>query len=245
MSPMIKSQPLYLQVEEILLQRIGDATWGPGTLLPNEQALAEEFGVSHGTIRKALDNIEKKGLIIRQQGRGTSVATHANSHERGQFFALYGANGEKLLPQSDALNVETGTASIEEQSRLNLSEGAEVLRMIRNRVLDGTFFARETIVVPVDLFPGLGGTRGGNSREIPNFLYPHFHATYGVLVAHAEEQVSATVADAAFAASTGVAPGTPILRLDRRAFDLEGAPVEWRIRECDLKDGYYRADLKL
>ena len=67
-------RPLYVQVMEIISKRIEKGEWGPGEVLPAEPKFAEELGVSQGTVRKALDNIARKKIVVRRQGRGTFVA---------------------------------------------------------------------------------------------------------------------------------------------------------------------------
>jgi DNA-binding transcriptional MocR family regulator len=63
-------RPLYLQVRDVIAQRIVDGEWKPHTAIPSGSELAREFGVSPGTIRKALDLAEAERLLTRRQGRG-------------------------------------------------------------------------------------------------------------------------------------------------------------------------------
>ena len=63
-------EPLYVQVRNLLAQRIASGVWAPGSMLPNEMELARELGVSPGTVRKALDSLESDRLVLRRQGRG-------------------------------------------------------------------------------------------------------------------------------------------------------------------------------
>lgn len=65
--------PLYLQVRNLLISRILDAEWNVGELLPAEQQLRLQFGVSRGTLRQALSELEREGYVRREQGRGTFV----------------------------------------------------------------------------------------------------------------------------------------------------------------------------
>jgi GntR family transcriptional regulator of arabinose operon len=65
--------PLYLQVSEILIQRILDGEWALGESLPAEPDLCEMFGVARGTLRQALGKLENEGYVRRERGRGTFV----------------------------------------------------------------------------------------------------------------------------------------------------------------------------
>ena len=67
------AQPLYVQLREALTRRIATGEWPPGEAIPNEIAIGREFGLSAGTVRKALDWMEQARLVSRQQGRGTFV----------------------------------------------------------------------------------------------------------------------------------------------------------------------------
>jgi len=65
-------RPLYRQVKELLMKRLGDGSWAPGQLLPSEPEIAAGLGVSPGTVRKALDEMSSESLLVRRQGRGPS-----------------------------------------------------------------------------------------------------------------------------------------------------------------------------
>jgi GntR family transcriptional regulator len=64
------------QVYQFLAQQISGGVWRPGEVLPEEQELARYLGVSQETIRKALDKLEADQIVVRRQGRGTSVVDH-------------------------------------------------------------------------------------------------------------------------------------------------------------------------
>ena len=70
-------RPLYLQVRDALVERIGKGEWKPGAAIPNEVDLAREFGISSGTMRKALDLLEDQRVVTRSQGRGTYINDHS------------------------------------------------------------------------------------------------------------------------------------------------------------------------
>ena len=79
---------------------------------------------------------------------------------------------------------------------------------------------------------------------MPNTLYDLFQKAYGVLVTRTDDRLSAVAADAATAAMLGVAPGTPLLRIDRIAFGLDDRPIEWRVSLCHLAGAHYLARSK-
>src|SRR3546814_10554487 len=85
-----EARPLYAQVRTLLLQRLIEGIWKPGTALPSEMQLAQELGVSQGTVRKALDDLAAENLVVRRQGRGTFVAEHDTDRALFHFFHLVG-----------------------------------------------------------------------------------------------------------------------------------------------------------
>ncbi len=72
--PTVSYKPLYLQVREILQQRIADGVYCQGDLIPSEAILAQEFGTSISTIRQAISMLSADGVLVKKQGRGTFVS---------------------------------------------------------------------------------------------------------------------------------------------------------------------------
>ena len=78
--------PLYEQVKKAILNRIIAGEWGPGSFLPSEIALAKEYGVSQGTLRKALNALTREKRLVRYQGKGTAVAVLDEDSSLFPFF---------------------------------------------------------------------------------------------------------------------------------------------------------------
>src|SRR6185437_2452160 len=98
-------QPLYAKVRDAFVQRLVDGSWQPGQALPSEIELAQEIGVSQGTVRKALDALASENLLVRQQGRGTFVALHDETRVPFRFFRIVPDGGQRSFPESVVLNV--------------------------------------------------------------------------------------------------------------------------------------------
>ncbi len=231
-------QPLYAQVKALILRRLIDGVWRPGTMLPSEIQLGVDFGVSQGTVRKALDALAAENLVVRHQGRGTFVAEHDTDRALFHFFHMVGENAERQLPESQILSCRYGKATATEASRLALPKGDSVARIRRVRILGGVPAIVETIVLSEALFPEIG--RDG---DLPNTLYELYERRYEVTVARAEERLRATSASAAVADLLGIAVAAPLLEIDRTAFSLDGGPVEWRLSLCETTTHYYQAEL--
>lgn len=236
--PEEKAGPLYARVKAIVLARITAGDWPPGSALPAEMELARELGVSQGTVRKALDALAAEQVLVRRQGSGTYVAEHTPAHVMFRFFNIYDDGGAQILPDSRPPRIAIAAANAAERRRLALEDGAKVIRITRIRTRAGRAFMDDRIVVPEALFPDLA-----LQPEVPNTLYDLFQKRYGIHVARTEEQVTAVAANARLAERLDVAPGAPLLTIDRITYDLNGRRIEWRLSHAHLEGAHYFARL--
>lgn len=234
-------RPLYAQIKELFMQRLASGGWRPGELLPSEFKLAREYRVSQGTVRKALEEMAAQNLLVRQQGKGTFVATHTADRALFHFFHLVGDNGAKEYPDSVLLSCREAAASSAEKKRLNLPSRAAVVRITRVRSMGGQPCIVERIAVPAALFPGLA--RRGRD-ELPNTLYQYYEQNYGITITHAVERVRAVAARDSEARHLGLKAGAPLLEIDRIAMNLDKRPIEWRLSRCDTRHHHYLAALE-
>jgi GntR family transcriptional regulator len=217
---------------------LAEGQWQPGQVLPSEAQLAQELGVSQGTVRKALDAMALERLVIRQQGRGTFIAEHNEDHILFHFFKLGLDKGAPSFPRSHVIDVTVAKANDRERHRLELGAEQDVIRICRLRSLAGESVIVEDIVLPCSVFPGLA------DRELPNNLYGHYASRFGVTVGRASERLKAVALDAARANLLKVPVGTPALEIDRVAYDLDTRPVESRHSFCVTEKVHYRSDLR-
>jgi GntR family transcriptional regulator len=231
-------RPLYRQAKELLVQRIAEGAWQPGQILPNEFEIAADLGVSQGTVRKALDEMTAENLLVRKQGRGTFVARHDEERILFQFFKLVRDDGARRFPESRVLDVRVVRAAPEARKRLGLAAGEKVVQIERVRSVAGIACIAEGMVLPHRLFAGI------ETGDLPNNLYELYASRFGVTIARASERLKAVAATSRTARHLGVAAGTPLLSVDRMAFDIGGAPVEWRVSICRTDEFHYHSDLR-
>ena len=231
-------RPLYRQVKDVLVRRIADGVWAAGGALPSEPDIAADLGVSHGTVRKALDELAAENLVVRRQGKGTFVARHDEERILFQFFKLIPDTGGRQFPDSRILAVDIRDADVDAARILGLRKGARVVAIERVRMLADTVAILERIVLPKALFPGI------EKRDLPNNLYELYRAEFGVTIARAAEQLKAIAAGRREAKHLDVAVGTPLLSIDRTALAIDGAPVEWRVSLCRTDAFHYLSDLR-
>ena len=138
---------------------------------------------------------------------------------------------------SRATRCRSARAKPHERRRLGLEASATVARITRVRYLDEQPVIVERIVVPESLFPGLGSRP---VSALPNTLYALYESEFGIPVASAQEDLRAVAARDADARALGVAPGAPLLEIDRLAYGHGGQAVEWRVSRCHTDRHHYR-----
>jgi GntR family transcriptional regulator len=231
-------RPLYRQARDLLVKRIVDNVWKPGDALPSEFELAADLGVSQGTVRKALDELEAEKFVVRHQGKGTFVARHDEARILFQFFKLIPDSGDSEFPESRILGVAVEAADACTAAALDLRTASRVVRIERLRSLAGRVCIVERILLPRALFPGI------EKRDLPNNLYELYRSDFGVTIVRASEKLKAVAATKREAKHLGLAVGAPLLAIDRTAFSLDGRPVEWRVSLCSTHTLHYWSDLR-
>jgi len=144
--------PLYQQLQRALRDAIEDNRLAPDEALPPERELAEEFGISRITVRKALDALVGEGMLMRRQGAGTFVTARGESRVEKSFSKLSSFSEDMISrgrrPESVWLSRSAGTVNPEEALTLGLSPGSVVYRFNRIRYADGEPMALEYSTVP-------------------------------------------------------------------------------------------------
>ncbi len=216
-------RPLYRQVYDVLVRRVAKGDWKAGDSLPSEQALARDLGVSQGTVRKVLDALTAEKLLERRQGKGTFIAENTQERALFRFFRLARPGGERVIPASGGERVSVRASRAADQAKLDLAKGDRVVEIARTRRIGEADAIREIIVIPAALFPNIA-----RHAPLPNTLYSLYQTAYGVNITAAREEIFADTANAEDVAVLGVAPGAPVLCVDRVAVSLEDKKVEWR-----------------
>jgi GntR family transcriptional regulator len=237
MAKALINRPLYLQLRDALVQRIANGDWRPGAAIPNEANLAEEFGVSPGTMRKALDLLEAERLLTRKQGRGTFINDPASDGLAVRFSNIRNASGHRITGDVRVGSLVQAPATDSEIAHLCLQRPDEVYRVRRFRSHNGRLYMIEDAALPAALFPGLVQQPSLADRVVG--LARH----YGVLLARSQERVSIASPEKVITDALGHPAGAFVLRLDRVVFSRDGRPIEWRVGYCHLGDEQYVAEM--
>ena len=130
--------------------------WRPGEAIPSEIDLARRFGVSQGTVRKAIDALSADNLVVRRQGKGTFVATHTEEKASNfRFLRIRRCDGEDEHPASRLIDVRRARAGAEVARRLELKAGDAVIVLRRVLEYAGEPVLFDEITLPAALFRGL------------------------------------------------------------------------------------------
>lgn len=227
--------PLYQQIKGLILQSLQAGEWKPGEAIPSEMELAARFRVSQGTVRKAIDELAAENLVVRRQGKGTFVATHAEQHVQYRFLKLMPDSGDRDSEgpaQRDVLECRRMRASADIARALALRTGDAVVQVRRTLSFGGVPTILEDLWLPGNAFKGMTADQMAGYHGP---TYAMFELEFGVRMVRAEEKIRAVAADETHAALLKVARGTPLLSVERIAYTYNDVPME-------LRRGLYRTD---
>ena len=234
-------QPLYLQIRALLERSLDAGEWRPGAAIPSENVLAERFGASQGTVRKAIAALAADNLVVRRQGKGTFVATHTEEKSSlFRFLRIRRNDGRDEYPGSRLLDVRRGKASAEMARVLALKPGDPVILLRRVLEYSDEPVILDEITLPGGLFRGLTKP---SADAYKGSMYSFFETRFGVRMLKAREKLRAVPADAASARILRVRPGDPLLAVDRVTLTYGDRPVEWRRGLCSTKRHHYVNEL--
>lgn len=227
--------PLYQQIKSLILQSLQGGEWKPGETIPSEMELAARFRVSQGTVRKAIDELAAENLVVRRQGKGTFVATHSEQHVQYRFLRLLPDSGDTRdegPADRRIVDCKRQRAPADIARALGLRTGDAVLQVRRVLAFQGVPTILEDLWLPAAPFKGLTAERLDAYRGP---MYALFEAEFGIRMVRADEKIRALAASPAAAELLGVAPGEPLLSVERTAFTYNDLPME-------LRRGLYRTD---
>jgi GntR family transcriptional regulator len=227
--------PLYQQIKVLILQSLQGGEWKPGEAIPSEMDLAVRFRVSQGTVRKAIDELAADNLLVRRQGKGTFVATHAAQHVQYRFLRLLPDSGDTTTEgpaERRIIECKKQRAPADIARALGLRSGDAVLQVRRVLAFQGVPTILEDLWLPAAPFKGLTAERLDTYRGP---MYALFETEFGVRMVRAEEKIRALAAVAPATGILDVPAGAPLLSVERIAYTYNDLPIE-------VRRGLYRTD---
>ena len=230
--------PLYQQIKVLMLQSLQSGEWKPSAAIPSEMDLAARFKVSQGTVRKAIDELAAENLLVRRQGKGTFVATHAEQQVQYRFLRLFPDSGDlqgEGPAQRQIIDCKRVRANADIARALAIRQGEPVLQVRRVLSFASVPTILEDLWLPGTPFKGLTAER---LRAYQGPMYALFEVEFGVRMVRAEEKIRAVLPDAEQCALLHTSAQTPLLSVERTAFTYNDTPMELR-RGLYLTDTHY------
>ena len=210
--------PLYQQLREHVLRMIRSGQLEPGGALPAERALADLLGVSRLTVRKAFVSLVAEGVLVRRQGSGTFVARRFEQPLSFLSGFSQDMRARGMEPGSKQVRRSMGKATPEEAMALSLSPGEAVARICRVRTADDLPMAIECATLPAEFVPDV--------NEVGDSLY-NYLKSHNLQPVRALQRLRAVAAPEEEARLLGIAPGAPVLYIQRVSFLPGGRPLEF------------------
>lgn len=225
--------PKYVQISELLIRDIASGRLLDGERLPPERDMAEELGISVGTLRKSLKELTNKGLLERVQGSGNYIR-HGNVEASVYaMFRLELLDGGGL-PRAEILDLTT----LEKPTNLpkfgTSSRGSRIRRL---RYLNNTIIAVEEIW----LDSGAGEVR---PEAISDSLYHYYQKQLGFWISRAEDRVSIGAIPEWSPSAFPLQPGTVTGYIERMSWADKPDPVEFSRTWFDTGKAHYVQRLK-
>ncbi len=212
---------LYHSLGHIIRSKIQSGEWAIGQRIPSERELMGIFNVSRATVRQAIENLEKEGILRRERGKGTFVAPpkiESGMLRMIEFAGVIKQNG--LRPSAQLLGKECITPPKHIRQLLALSDSEQTAWLQRLLLVNDEPMLIETAYFPAARFPALIDLYDGAS-EWRDFV----HSRYGVKVIRARETFEPVILEDREAELLGVKGGFPALWVEHMAYDEADAPV--------------------
>ena len=220
--------PLYLQIEQDLLTSIESGEFAPYTQVPSEPDLAQRFGVSRMTARKALDRLASEGIIFRRPGKGTFVAPPKISHgftTQTSFSATVDELGLRHSTQVLGASIDPAPAVV--ATALKVPRGTPTVFIRRLRLIDAAPVALHSTYLPTRFARILDEDLSGSLSQLFKKI--------GAPIVSARDSLEAVVATGDEAQLLRLERGAPLLRLQGVGLSASDEPLRYT-------DALYRGD---
>lgn len=215
--------PYYIQLMEIMREKINQKEWQEGDQVPGEKQLCEIYGVSRTVIRQALRELELEGSVTRRRGKGTFISLpKINEGLVQKLTGFYQDMVERgHVPVSQVLHQEVVPASEEIAQFLNIPVKTDVIDIKRLRFIDDEPLQLVTTYIPYALCPALATVDLTNRS-----LYAYLESC-GIFLSHGIRYIGAVQATKSEAQLLNIEYGDPLLLLDSVTYDKNDKPIEY------------------
>jgi GntR family transcriptional regulator len=215
--------PLYAQIENVIIDRIANGSLAPGSRLPSEGSLVQEYAVSRTTIRAAIQSLVQRGLVEIRRGKGTFV-THPKITQELTELTGFVEDMQALgrQPTAKVLDQQIVAANQLVARRLALPQGAPVVRIQRVRLADCMPLSYDETYLPKEL-----GEKVMADHLDTEPIFSLLEQKYHTPLVEAEYQLEAVCADAAVAKALRIGVGSAIFLIGRTSYSIGHRPVDY------------------
>ncbi|MBA4108530.1 MAG: GntR family transcriptional regulator [Leptothrix sp. (in: Bacteria)] len=227
----LPATPLYGQIKNTLREKILDGSYVAGGQMPSESELCAMFAASRITVRQALGDLQKEGLIFKIHGKGSFVSkpkAFQNVSTLQGFAESMTAMGHEVINQLKSLQFVPASAGV--ARNLKVPQDTVVTEIRRVRLLN-----REPVSLELTWVSEALGRRLAQADLVTRDIFLILENDCGVLLGHADISIDATMADEDIAQALAVEEGLPVLRIERLTHDEQGRPVDYEFL-------YFRGD---
>jgi GntR family transcriptional regulator len=213
----------YVAVRDSLREQIVRGVFAEDDKIPSESALGAQFGVSRVTVRLALDDLRKTGLIESRHGKGYFVRRVQVVQDLGRLQGF----AEILAPlgidvHSEVVELKEVIATADVRKALKIDRGASVTRIVRRRIAGGAALSYDESHFPVDV--------GRRLKELDLThvdIFALLERELGVELGYADISLNVITADEALAESLGINTDDALVRIVRLTHDRDGRPIDY------------------
>ncbi len=215
------STPLYMQIQNMLLEQIRAGEYEPGEQIPSELEISAQYSVSRMTARKALDMLVSKGLLYRSKGKGTYVAENVVSYGLSTMLSFsHTLRAKGYSVETQVLRTEVIPGSIDIQDKLQLKRDSRVIVIERLRLVEGQPATIHTSFLEHRLFSAILDV--DLSQES---LLDTMQRISRLAIAYTQDSVQADLALPGEASLLQIQPSSPVLRVEGIAYAENGQPT--------------------
>lgn len=233
--------PRYLALRDDLAAKIAQGGWNFVDPLPSEMKLAKQYGVALGTMRRAIEELVREGVLERRHGSGTYVRRSDFSGSLSRYLRFRSTHSTIAFQESRVLSVRRRRPNAPVSERLGLDSHAQAIFIDRKRYHDGELLVTEEIWLQPHRFAPLLSMP---LERVGPLMYRTYEDDCGQIVTRAEESLKISTADAELAASLDVEPGSPVVTIERTSFDVAGLALEWRRSHARADHFEYRIEIR-
>lgn len=224
--------PKYFQISREIISSIQRGTLSPGSPVPSENEIIQQFGVSNTTARKALHELEKEGWVTRVKGKGTFVRDHTVVRAINRIFGFTKnmiEAGRKPATKLTGFHLRNYNHTQTINGR-EFTLKAPFCEIERIRYADGIPMMRETRYISLQLCPEI------HRRNLEQSLYSLYEKEYGMRLTEINQMLSAVLLEGDALRHFDLAKPVP-------AFRVEGASFCGKDLIIEMEDSIYRGDM--